>query len=313
MKTLAPESKSASRDETSQKLKSEIQLIVSSSKNYAYRSPDQVFQQRLMQEYLFKPDAPKIIEQVVRDLKRQNPSQFSKGKDEKFNYELFVKVKDDIDVLVEEAEQLRLAEEERQRELQAQLKAEEEKRKKAAKKPPNGRRATKSPPKKPEDPLGRYEITKPRETFTSKEAGHNYPGVSGASSFNGLDLETALKDYKAKAQEMRYTFGVSEKEGKPKEPPKPLGERKPPASNTTKSQTKLVRELVRRGQSNDNTGINRSDWTEGSLSHRNNKPLVALQNSRTAAKQSKADEKKPNEVSNKEKHVDDFFKRNYGI
>lgn len=133
-------SRSAEEDLKAHSLKSEIEVLVCSSKSYAYKSPAEEFEAALRRDFAAQPEAfPKISAWVNRTL-REAPQSFTSGKYHSLNLEALVEAKEtvrhqlevDRKLQEEEERQERLRQEEalKEKARKAKLKREEELKKK---------------------------------------------------------------------------------------------------------------------------------------------------------------------------------------
>lgn len=156
-----------SRDETLQSLKSEIEMIISSGKNYSYKSPQEVFEDQLMKEFQKDSTAPPFIRSAVGKLRVRDPLIFSVGKHHLMNYEALAEARDMVrENLKEERlrkeEEERIEREEKERKRQERIRIAQEK--KAKRRP-----WSKSPQKEEKKyPWEVNNFVSPVSTFTSQ-------------------------------------------------------------------------------------------------------------------------------------------------
>ncbi len=125
--------KPPAKDESLQKLKSEIEMLITSGRNYAYKSPEQEFQEHLTREFRDQPDSPSKIRSYVSGMKSKDPLSFSSGKHHSLNYDALVRAKEHIRREIDnekrdKEERQRIEEEEKQRKLEAKIQREFEKK-----------------------------------------------------------------------------------------------------------------------------------------------------------------------------------------
>lgn len=88
--------KPPSKDESLQKLKAEVELLVASGVSYAYRSPEQLFEEELVKEFHNEPDAPQKARFIVSQMKSKDPYGFTSGPHFTMNDEALYAAKDKI-------------------------------------------------------------------------------------------------------------------------------------------------------------------------------------------------------------------------
>lgn len=157
-----------SKDETLQKLKAEVEMLVSSGKNYSYFSPEELFEEQLLKEFSHEPAAPPMVHAAVVKIRSRDPLGFTSGKHHCMNYEALAEARDVVRTLVDEdnrrkAEIDRLEQEEKERKRQEKIRLAKEKKakrrpwskspEKEEPKPPFGVTFNPSPLKNPTPPL----------------------------------------------------------------------------------------------------------------------------------------------------------------
>lgn len=124
---------SPSKDEGLQKLKSEIEMLVSSGKNYSYKSPEEAFEEQLLKEFSHEESAPGYIRTAVGRLRSRDPLIFTSGRHHMMNYDALAEardyVRDELRVQRENREkQERLEREEKERRRQERIRIAQEKK-----------------------------------------------------------------------------------------------------------------------------------------------------------------------------------------
>jgi hypothetical protein len=132
--------KPSAKDENLKKLKSEIEMIVTSAKNYSYKSPQAEFEEHLVREFGDDEKTVQKIKMWILKFRSTNPHGFTVGKNYNLNYDALVGAKEDIRLEQELERNKQEDEEKRERELKdairlekariAREKKEEEKRRK---------------------------------------------------------------------------------------------------------------------------------------------------------------------------------------
>ena len=97
MKGMTPiQPKPPAKDESLQKLKSEIEMMITSGKIYIYKSPEQEFEEHLHREFKHNPDSPAKIRSHMSELRSKDPLVFAAGKHHSLNFEELVRAKEKI-------------------------------------------------------------------------------------------------------------------------------------------------------------------------------------------------------------------------
>jgi hypothetical protein len=132
--------KPAAKDESLKKLKSEIEMIITSARSYAYKSPQAEFEEHLVREFGDGEATLQKIKMWLLKFRAANPHGFTVGKNFNLNHDALVCAKDEIRLELELDRKKQEEEEKRERELKdairlekvriAREKKEEEKRKK---------------------------------------------------------------------------------------------------------------------------------------------------------------------------------------
>lgn len=126
MKDMTPiQPKPPAKDESLQKLKSEIEILITSGRNYAYKSPEQEFEEHLTREFREHPESPSKIRSVISGMRTKDPLSFSTGKHYSLNYDALVRAKEHIRNEIDN--------ERRDREERQRIEIEEQERKRQAK------------------------------------------------------------------------------------------------------------------------------------------------------------------------------------
>lgn len=315
LKFMSPVSaKPSAKDESLKKLKSEIEMIVTSAKNYAYKSPQAEFEEHLVREFGDDEQTLQKIKMWLLKFRATNPHGFTTGKNYNLNYDALVGAKDDIRLELELERKKQEEEEKRERELKeairlekariAREKKEEEKRKKPW---------LKSNADRSEDPFKKT-LDKPQANFGASLVSAN--GLSRRSSSPAFkDTGKFVYDKSSGAQSPFGTFGEKDLRLPWEEDKKPTQQRikikekslSKPATGAEhpKSAKRIVQELVSRNVSHNNT-LNKSG-SEVSLT---NKKLVPLTTSNSNLGRLKQPPVAP-AGNKKEKLLDDFFSKNY--
>lgn len=242
------------KDESLQRLKSEIEMLVCSGKNYSYKSPEEAFEEQLLKEFDHEESAPGYIRSALGRLRSRDPLIFTSGKHHMMNYDALAEARDFVrEELSKEnsrkAEQDRLESEEKERKRQERIRIAEEKKAK--------RRPWSKPPKKEEtsSPFDfHFHFASPTSTISAPIYAPHLP-----KALPFYDQPTTKKDDTGK----RPSDSVSKDKMK-------IIYR--PANNTSKSATKLVRDLIGKKSPN--------DASSSMLSQGANKPLAPLLSTR---------------------------------
>ena len=317
LKNMSPvTAKPAAKDENLKKLKSEIEMIITNAKNYSYKSPVQEFEEHLVRDFNNNPDALTKIKIWVLEFKAKNPYGFTTGKNYNLNYDALVAARESIRLQLAEDGHKREESERREREMKeairlekariAREKKEEERRKKPWLKS-NTEKTDSLPFKKTLDAQGQNlgfsmgSAIGTSRTLLSNQAFKDtgrfaYDKTSGVQSpFGATFGENEIKlPWEEEKKEQAKKIKIKDK-------------------NTTsnphlpKSAKMIVRELVSKKTSNDNT-LNKS----GSEYSVNNKRLVPLSYGSSLAKSKLPPSGVPDDKKrDNSKIIDDFLHNNY--
>ena len=315
LKFMSPvAAKPAAKDESLKKLKSEIEMLVTSAKSYAYRSPQAEFEDLLVREFGDDEKTQQKIKMWLLKFRAASPHGFTVGKNFNLNYDALVGAKDEIRLELELDRKKQEEEERREKELKdairlekariAREKKEEERRKKPWLKPN---------PEKPTDPFAKQ---------PEKQPNFGASLVSGIGSSRRLcsaafkDTGKFVHDKSSAAQSPFGTFGEKElrlpweEERKPGLPQrikiKEKSVDRPAVGGVQpKSAKRIVQELVGRPASHNNT-LNKSG-SELSLA---NKKLIPLTSTNSQLGKLKQPPVAPGGTK-KDKLLEEFFSKNY--
>lgn len=129
MKKVSPVPlKSPAQDETLQKLKSDIEVLITSGKSYVYKSPDQEFEEHLLRDFASQPEAAPKIKKWVADTKKKDPHAFTTGKHFQINVESLIVAKEYVREKLDDDRKLMEEEAKEERERQEVIKQEKAKK-----------------------------------------------------------------------------------------------------------------------------------------------------------------------------------------
>ena len=310
--------KPSAKDESLKKLKSEIEMIVTSAKSYAYKSPQTEFEEHLVREFGDDEQTLQKIKIWLLKFRASNPHGFTAGKNYNLNYDALIGAKDDIRLELELERKKQEEEEKRERELKdairlekarlAREKKEEEKRRKPW---------LKSNVERQEDPFKKT-LDKQQPNFGASLVSAN--GLSrrrASAAFK--DTGKFVYDKSSGAQSPFGTFGEKELRLPWEEDKKPAHQRikikeksvgkSAAGAEQPKSAKRIVQELVSRNVSHNNT-LNKSG-SEVSLTNKRLVPLTTSTSNLVAGRLKQPPVAPASHNNKKDKLLEDFFSKNY--
>lgn len=322
LKQMVPiQPKPPSKDEGLQRLKSDIQLLLSSSTSYAYKSPAQEFEDTLTRHFAAwqkEPTAAQRIKDVVLAIRRRDPLAFTVGKNFAINEEELVKAKDLIRSQLENDRSVRL---EAERVEAERIQSEKEERRRRIEE----EKLKKKPWLKFQTTEKKHGSEQQRDTF---DFGASFGSVRKDADHFVVParIDTGPKYLKSIFEEDRrldgkYTFFENKTERKHTSAPKikiksrensfsKRGASPNPDSASKTTATKFVRDMIGR-KPNVGENLNRSG-SESSFQRAPNKPLVPLGPGGTPTARPLIPLPPTADKRQKLGEIDDFLKRNYG-
>jgi hypothetical protein len=334
LKAMTPvQPKPPSKDEGLQKLKSEIELLVTSGQKHIYKSPEEEFKEHLLRDFADDHEAISKIHSHVAKLRAKDPFGFTSGKHHTMNIDLLVSTKEAIRKELgherhERAEATRIELERKEQARKDKIQKEWEaklKRQPWLKDSPSF--MNKSPKKEREEKPFELGFSLASSVPAAKKDALFDLGTKKDMAFGRrVDDEKRFTGSSARQYDTdkdkkigHWDFGLDKGDQKDKAKIKvksrdnSLNRSNTGGDGGNKSATRLVKEMVGRKSSADNM---RASASESNIVPRPNKPLVAL----TGTKSPTAPQPpKPNiptiptgDKKTKQQELDNFFKKNYG-